>query len=179
MRWVVTVALAGMTSSHVGVLTDDFCKSDPPSASIGSNGFPPVAAMPKRVTNFVLEPPGNGDKWQCSQLVSLKIGPRPSAGDRMCVNDARPWLKRSSCAGVRPGSGSPMRGWIGCCALASACVASAKTVKPAARERRDERQRWKVLFMDSFREKGLSRAVVLDQRRKLREPTRPRPRSSG
>jgi hypothetical protein len=109
-RWIWTSAWAGTVSTQVGIVAL-ICSSDPPSDASGSNGEP---ARPKRVTRLAPAPPARGLEWQVEQLLSLKMGPRPSATVRMWVNSVLPASNSARSAADRPGSGSPMRGWTSC-----------------------------------------------------------------
>ena len=92
------------------------CRSEPPSLSRGSKGGP---ELPKRVTTLEPEPPTPGREWQAAQLSSFMMGPRPSATVNVFSKASFPASKRATCAGVRPGTGSPMRGWISWAAAAA------------------------------------------------------------
>ena len=130
-RWAVTLACGGTTSRHSAAMASA-CSNEPPRAASGSKGSGGSAARPKRVTRLALEPPTRGRAWQAAQEWSFMIGPRPSAATRVRSNWALPSAKRCSSAAPRPGSGSPMRGWTGCCAAAE----SARAAVPASNRER-------------------------------------------
>ena len=112
-RRACTSARGGTISWHSTMVALAW-RSEPPRLASGSKGFPPLAALPKRDTRLDPAPPARGSPWQVEQLLSLKMGPRPSTIGRMRRNSTRPSSNCARSIAVSPGRGSPTRGWISC-----------------------------------------------------------------